>query len=413
MPFSTTCKTTCKTAVTNGTGDPTDTMSQSRDEGGDKALRAFSRAALAIAGELALENVLQQITEAARELAHARYAALGVPGPDGKLEDFIAVGMSATEIAAMPHWPRGEGLLGAMAFGELIRIPRISDDPRSAGFPENHPKMESLLGVPIRAGDEVLGQLYLTEKIGAAEFTLDDQRLIEVLAAHAAIAIRNARLYGQVGRLAVIEERNRIGMDLHDGTIQSIFAVGLALESARLSLSSDTPDLHDAGQLLDGAINGLNDVIRDIRNFILDLRPQRFSGDLGSGLERLVREFQMNANVPVTLDAPTEAVTDLPSIVARTLFLNAQEALANVARHASATSVNMSVTRSGQSVTLRVADDGTGFEPTESNRPLGHGLANMRTRADDLNGAFRLESAPGHGTVVEITLPALSTPRTA
>lgn len=373
----------------------------------DEALRALNDAALAVAGNLSLERVLHQIVESARELVGARYAALGVPDSEGLLARFVYSGMPAEQAAKIDHLPEGRGLLGAILDeGRTIRIPRIGDDPRSYGFPEHHPRMESFLGVPIRIGGEIAGNLYLTDKINGDEFTRHDQQLIELLAAHAAIAIKNARLYEQVGRLAIVEERSRIGMDLHDGVIQAIYAVGLTLESARLLLPDD--DHNEAVKLIDSAIDNLNDAIRDIRNFILDLRPRQFDSDLSQGLARLTREFQANTMVPVTLDVPPEAVRGLPSPIARALFFTVQEALANVARHARASQVTISARRNAETVSICVVDDGRGFDVDVRAQTTGHGLANMRARAEEQGGEFAVESEPGEGTRICLQLPALS-----
>lgn len=395
-----------------------------------QALRALNRAALAIAAEVSLEKVLKQITDSARELVGARYAALGVPDSEGGLEKFVTSGLSSQQAKAIPYLPQGSGLLGAiMREKRTIRLPRISEDPRSVGFPPKHPPMVSFLGVPIIAGSEVLGNLYLTDKINApegqsweqtrawepahsweraqawevaVEFTAADQRLVEMFAAHAAVAIQNARLYEQVGRLAIIEERSRIGMDLHDGVIQSIYAVGLTLESARLLLPAEPAEAND---ILLQAIANLNDAIRDIRNFILDLRPQRFSGDLNQALARLIREFQANVMIPVKFLAQPGSLTSLPLPISRTIFLTTQEALANVARHARATEVTVEIWHEVEKIVLCVDDDGIGFNIKEQTQSVGHGLANMRARAEELNGACTIKSTPGQGTQVCLQLP--------
>jgi signal transduction histidine kinase len=374
----------------------------------NRQLAALNQAAVAIAGELSLDKVLQQIVEAARDLIGAQYAALGVPDAAGYLETFIYSGLTADQAKQMDHLPRGLGLLGALIHEQRpVRIPRLSDDPRSVGFPPNHPPMASFLGVPIVAGSESLGNLYLTNKLSTPEFTADDQALVEMLAAHAAVAIQNARLYQQVGRLAIVEERTRIGMDLHDGIIQSIFAVGLTLESARLSLPEAATD---SEQLLQRAIDSLNDTIRDIRNYILDLRPRHFQGDLSEGLGRLVREFQANTLVEVELVAPAKLLANLPTAVARTIFLSTQEALANVARHARAKAVKVVVKKVESAVHLTVSDDGQGFDMSNQSRTVGHGLANMQARANELEGAFILESQPGRGTSITLQLPLTERP---
>ena len=377
---------------------------QEQLENRNKQLAALDQATMAISGELTLEKVLQQIVNAARELVQAEYAALGVPNAEGYMDAFVHSGMSPETVEAIPHLPKGEGLLGAIVQERKpIRLPHLQDDPRSVGFPEGHPPMESFLGVPVLAGGEMLGNLYLTNKMGAAEFSLADQEMVELLAAHAAIAIQNARLYEQVGRLAIVEERTRIGMDLHDGVIQSIYAVGLTLESTRLVLQQNP---EEADTLLAHSINALNDTIRDIRNFILDLRPHRFGGDLQKGLGRLVREFQANAIVPVTLTIPPDSIENLPTPVTRSLFLTTQEALANIARHAKATQVEVTFRRTDDhKIQLTIQDNGEGFDVQSKTYSVGHGLSNMRARADDLNGTCKIHSVSGEGTTITLTLP--------
>jgi PAS domain S-box-containing protein len=158
-----------------------------------------SRSILAITSELAIDNVLNRIVDLARELSGARYAALGVPGPDGVLESFLTSGMSKEDTARIAHQPRGMGLLGVLLTDQqTVRLRDLSEHPASIGFPEHHPPMASFLGVPIVSRGRVLGNLYLTEKRTGPEFTDDDARLVEVLARHAAVAIENAQLYRQV-----------------------------------------------------------------------------------------------------------------------------------------------------------------------------------------------------------------------
>ena len=367
-------------------------------------IQSLHEATLAIAELADLNNVLQRIVNVAQEVVGADYVALGVPNKDGYLDAFVHAGITQEDANRMAHYPHGLGLLGAIIREEkVIRIDAIQDDYRSVGFPEGHPPMVPFLGVPVRAGDEVLGNLYLTNKMGGRSFDEFDQELVELLASHAAVAIQNARLYEQVGRLAIVEERTRIGMDLHDGVIQSIYAVGLTLESTRLVMQNDPAD---AEVLVDHAINALNDTIRDIRNFILDLRPHRFSGNLEGGLGRLMREFQANTMVPVTHTFDPVELENLPPPVSRSLFLTTQEALANIARHANASQVFISLTRMNEAeIALRLRDDGDGFDVQSKNYSVGHGLSNMRARAEDLDGSFEIESVPGEGTSINLILP--------
>ncbi len=370
----------------------------------DQTLSAIHRAALTITSELSLQRALETIVKTAKELVGARYAALGVPGIRGGLEQFITEGMTEDEIKRMPHPPEGKGLLGLIQkFPQTIRLDDIRQSPHSVGFCPNHPVMTSFLGVPIVARGEVLGSLYLCDKADGTPFTDEDQSIIETLAAYAAVAIENARLYQQVRRLAVLEERERIGMDLHDGIIQSIYAVGLTLEHSMLLLE-DEPEA--AASRLRYAIDALNQTIRDIRNYIMDLRPQRMQArDLGESLRQLVREFRANALVEIQLnmDSGIEQVLDEGTSTA--LFHIAQEALANAAKHAGATELRVVVERLDHHVCLRVYDNGVGFDPSQVDQLLGHGLSNMTLRAQAVGGQLEIESKPVEGTTIKAILP--------
>ncbi len=365
---------------------------------------AFNEATLTITAELTLDRVLQRIVHLARELVHARYAALGIPDGHGGLEQFLTSGLDEEQVAQVEHPPRGIGLLGVlMRSTRPIRVARISEDPRSAGFCKGHPIMTSFLGVPIISKGVLLGTLYLTDKIGAAEFSEDDEQLIVMLAAHAAIAIENARLYQQVQRLAVLEERERIGMDLHDGIIQSIYAVGLMLEYSNLLLEEDPTG---AKTKLSQAITSLNEVIRDIRNYILDLRPQRFQGqDLASALFEMIRAFRANTLIQADLRVEAESDLGLTQGQAAGLFHIAQEALANVAKHSRARLVDVTLARDGSRVTMSIRDNGRGFDRANVRAYEGHGLRNMEARARLLGGKFAVHSEPGQGTTVTVTVP--------
>jgi signal transduction histidine kinase len=368
-----------------------------------QALVALNKAALDISMDLELDQTLQHIVDSARELVSADYAALGVFNSERELETFVYSGVSPEMADDIGSPPEGRGLLGAVLNSPYpVRVSDVSRDARSEGTPEGHPSMTNFLGVPITAGDEIQGNLYLTNKVGEHEFTEDDEQLITIFASHAAIAIKNARLYEEVGRLAIIEERSRLGMDLHDGVIQSIYAVGLTLESAQMILE-ETPD--DARELLSQGIAGLNDAIRDIRNFILDLRPRRFAGDLTSGVARLVREFRANAMIEVDMAVSHEMADSIPPAVSQAVFLTAQESLANIARHARATSAALELGRDDESIWLNVIDDGRGFDIEMQNQTVGHGLANMRARAEELGGTFTVESEVGQGTTIKLKLP--------
>ena len=367
-------------------------------------LIALHKASLELVKDVSLDHLLERIAKVACEQSDARYAALGVLDEDGKLVKFISVGMTDDEIKLIAHPPVGKGLIGELMDTEVpLRVPVIQEHPRSSGFPAYHPQMVSFLGVPIRAANKQLGQIYLTEKIDAPEFTADDEKIIQMLAAYAAAAIQNARLHENTRRLAVLEERERIGMDLHDGIIQAIYGVGLSLESALHSFD-DEPE--DAKTRVRHSIDGLNQAIRDLRGYILDLRPRQMGNEgLMSGLNRLITEFRANTLANVQLSGTENEVKDLPQSHSMVLFHIGQEALANVAKHAKAKQVDISLWSTDERVLMEIHDNGKGFEMEKMNASIGHGLANMQTRVRAVGGDVDISSVVDEGTTVLAWVP--------
>jgi signal transduction histidine kinase len=368
------------------------------------ALKAVDEAARAIAGLLDVEEALQLIVERVRALVGARYAALGIVGPDDQIQRFITSGMTQHERAAIGPLPRGRGLLGLiMRKARSYRIPNIAGHPDSSGFPPNHPPMTSFLGVPVTSQGRSVGNFYLTDKAGATEFTADDQRLVELFALHAGIAIDNARLHQQAADYAIVQERDRIGRDLHDGIIQSLYAVSLSLEDLpEMMLAS--PD--EAEGRVDAAIDSLQASIRELRNFIYGLRPETFDGaDVPAGLVALAEQFRYNTLVEIEIDVDPRAAEDLPEEHGIELLQLVREALSNAARHARARHLELSFRREADGPTLVIADDGVGFDPSGHVAAGHHGLANMTDRAEAIAATMRVESAPGTGTRIIVALP--------
>jgi two-component system sensor histidine kinase DevS len=545
----------------------------------EERLVALHRASLELVKDVSLDTLLERIATVALEQVNARYAALGVMDESGKLTRFIHVGMTIDEVRKIPHPPEGRGLLGEVIKADFpIRVTEISEHPSSVGFPAKHPQMHSFLGVPIKAGDKPLGQIYLTEKIGAPEFTQDDEGIIEMLGTYAAVAIQNARLYddlrehdmaltrrnedlfllnsiaevltasldlddilaktlglvmdylhveageifllqddrkslrlvlqrgeaaeafwsrnlfdigeGIVGlvaqngesiishdlvhderflrdavakagfrqlacfpltsagrvvgvlsaatssltpldehevqlltavcgwaglaienarlhsnarRLAVLEERERIGMDLHDGIIQSIYGVGLVLEHAKL-LAVEDP--RHAQSRIQQAIKELNETIRDIRSYILDLRPRQLGNEnLMMGLKRLVTEYRANTLSEAALSGNPDDLNDLRQDHALALFHICQESLANVAKHAAARKVDIFIWKTDDRVLMEIRDDGNGFDLEKMTMTLGHGLSNIHTRAHNVGGDVEITSTIGEGTSILAWVP--------
>lgn len=230
-----------------------------------------------------------------------------------------------------------------------------------------------------------------------------EMQFLSALSSWVGTAIENAQVNLQQRRIAVLEERERIGMDLHDGVIQSIYAVGLILEHARL-LMEEEPDR--AQKRIKQAIGDLNNTIRDIRAYILDLRPhQLYDEDLMQGINRLVIEFRTNTLVNAVLQTPSEKLDNLSGERATILFHICQEALANVARHAQAMNVDVCLWATGERILLEIRDDGRGFDLNQVKFTLGHGLPNMQTRARNVGGDVDISTESDKGTSILAWVP--------
>jgi signal transduction histidine kinase len=368
------------------------------------ALEAMSDAVHAIAGERAVEPVLQRIVGVSRELAGARYAALGIPDGQGNFSQFITAGMSEELIAAMGPLPRTHGLLGAMLDTDRpYRTDDIKRDPRFRGWwPSAHPQMASFLGVPIRSRAGVLGALYLTDKEDAPGFTEEDERLIQMLAAHAAIAIENARLYERGRELSFVEERNRLARDLHDSVVQKLFGVVLAAQSAATLFDRDRESARAQVEKLQELTQ---DAIQELRSLIFQLRPPAVESDgLAAALAKHVQVLRRVHRQDIDLTATGEP--RLRPEVDDEVFRIAQEALHNALRHAAAARLEVALEESKGRLVLTVRDDGVGFDPAATDhRSRRLGLTSMEERAASLGGTLGIDSTPGEGTTIRLEVP--------
>jgi len=367
-----------------------------------RRLRALNEAGLALSAELETETLLHKIADLARVVGDARYAALGTFDEDGVVTRFYTSGISEEDHAKIGHLPVGKGILGLLPHaGRPIRLRDLQEHTASVGFPPNHPPMKSFLGVPIRWRGESVGNLYLTEKQGGPEFTTEDEEALLTLAAQAGIAIENARLYAQTRQMSVLEERHRIGMDLHDGAIQSLYGLGLQLEDASARIDT-APD--EAKVVLGRVGDRLNAAIADLRNYVLGLRPIRGSDQsLAVSLPTLGSHIATNAllDVDVTVDPAAEASLDRATREA--VFYVAADALGNVARHARARHAGISLRRDDEAVLLEIVDDGVGYDT--STAVAGLGLRNMRERAFSAGALLDVISTPGGGTRLRMRIP--------
>ena len=372
-------------------------------------MAGLHKAALTLTKEIELATVLQSVVDEARTLVAAQYGALGVLEEEGNyIDQFIVSGITQQHRALMGPPPRGNGILGALIkTGEPIRVPKISEDPRSVGFPPNHPPMRSLLGVPISFQGEILGDLYVTDKAGdsgtVTAFSEQDQQLLEMFATQAAIAIKNAQFHRQSQQLTLLRERDRFGMDLHDGVIQSIYGIGLMLEEAQNRFDSET---QGGKELISHAIDGLRSTIRDIRNYIMDLRPQQFQGrDLREGLAELARELRAHSFLSIDIQVETDDLMRLSPEQTVEILHMSREALTNVRKHARASQVDIHVTSQDDVLQISISDNGIGLDPNQLTTETGNGLHNMQDRAQGLGGNVMFSKRESGGTRVQFEVP--------
>jgi signal transduction histidine kinase len=370
------------------------------------ALRGLLHAVLAIGSDLDLGAMLHRIVESAVELVGARYGALGVLDEAGVgLAQFLTVGVDDDTHDAIGHLPEGHGILGVLvADPRPLRLPDLRAHPDSFGFPPHHPPMCSFLGVPIKVRDQVFGNLYLTDKVDAAEFSELDEELVVGLASAAAVAVDNARLHVTVRSLALVHDRERIARDLHDTVIQRLFATGLSLQGT-VRLVRDGAEVMER---IEQAVEDLDVTIKHIRSAIFGLSTTADSSD---GVRDRVRSLlQESATVlgfepRVVFDSAVD--TMVPEAITADLLATIGEALTNVARHAGATRVDVSLTVEDE-VVLKVADDGVG--PPPPGTPGGRGLRNMAVRAERHGGTLQLDAGRTGGTILIWRTPTQATP---
>jgi len=367
-------------------------------------LQQLLEAVLVLEADFDLDIALRHIVEQARQLVNARYGALAVIEPgSGRLAQFVNDGFTPEEVDRIDHLPRGEGLLG-MIFdsGHPLRLADLTRHPASAGFPAHHPAMKSFIGVPVLVHGEVFGNLYLTDRIDADEFSEEDGDILQALALAAGIVVDNARLHAKVGELGVATERARIAHDLHDTVIQRLFATGLSLQSAIRQVSAP-----EALRVIHTAIDDLDDTIRQIRTSIFALEPL----PVGRRSPR-TRVLELCAESVRSLGfEPSVAVsgpidTEVSEHVAGHMLAVLREALANVARHAHASRVHVGLVVAEHRLLLTVSDDGVGLPPGSG--PASRGLTNMAERAKLLGGSFTIAPGAESGTEMNFEVPLVT-----
>ena len=392
-------------------------MSDGLDE-----LYQVSQAVLSVTRQMSVRDVLQVIVRSARSLVGARYAALGVPDEGDSFAEFVVDGISSAEWQAIGPLPRRHGMLAVLLNeGKPERLADIRKDPRFEGWPSSHPQMSHFLGVPVRDGDRILGIIFAANKTSAAAagrgFTERDLQILSLFAAHAAIALTNARLYERSRELSVLQERSRLARDLHDAVTQKLFSIRAHARAAAVLAARDPVDAVRVRAEIEvvGALGA--EAHAELRAVIDGLAPPDLAA---AGLAESLRRYAALAGrahgVPVTFTA-----ADLPALGPRAeaaLYRVAQEALHNALRHAGASGVRVALSmapskapsmapskapsKKPRQVVLEVSDDGHGFAPEAPSGGLG--LASMRERAAAAGAALTIRSGQT-GTLVRMTVP--------
>jgi signal transduction histidine kinase len=376
-------------------------MSDGLDE-----LYQVSQAVLSVTRQMPVRDVLQVIVRSARSLVSARYAALGVPDEGDSFAEFVVDGISGEQWAAIGPLPRRHGMLAVLlSGGKPERLADIRDDPRFVGWPRAHPDMSHFLGVPVRDGDQVLAIIFAANKVPAAAagrgFTERDEEILSLFAAHAAIALTNARLYERSRELSVLQERARLARDLHDAVTQKLFSIRAHAKAAAVLAGRDPVDAARVQAEIEVVGELGAEAHAELRAVIDGLAPPDL---VAAGLASSMRGYAMLAGraqgVPVTF-----AAAELPALspsVQAALYRVGQEALNNALRHAGATGIRVALSRTPRRVVLEVADDGRGFRPELPSAGLG--LASMRERAATAGGLLTIRSRRS-GTLVRMTVP--------
>ena len=350
-----------------------------------------------------LAEVLQSLAVRAQTVTGADYAAISTFDDDGQMTRFIYTGMSEEQARRLGSPPSGKGLLGELArHSKPMRVERLREHPASSGWPAAHPEMDAFLGVPIRAGGRTIGSLYMTRSPGRPPFNEADEAAALVLGLQAAVSVASVMHRERSGRVFLLEERVRIAHDLHDGTIQSLYALGLELDAAASSTV-----VAELGDVIRTSVQRINDLISDIRGYISTLEAESplAQPELSRDIAFVIRQL-VPPGTDTVVNITAAALQELTARDSEDLLYIAREALSNAVRHGLPTKVAVDLRQSAEATSLTIQDNGVGFD--QANVRSGLGTVTMRTRAERLSAELTILGIPGMGTTVRVSLPRRS-----
>jgi two-component system, NarL family, sensor histidine kinase DevS len=370
----------------------------------ERWLQAVREVTGAILAGAEAEEVLRLVARWARELVGADLATVVTPGAVGEqMRITIAEGSHAAELEGMPV-----PLAGSLS-GEVILTgrPLILDDawadPRSHRPMVSSGRMGPSLFVPLSLRGEPIGTLAVANRVGGRRFDEEDVRLVESFAEQASLGLEYGRAQRRLQRLSVVEDRERIAKELHDGVVQALFAVGLSLQGTAAIVAESR-----AAERLQDAVNEIDRVIGDLRTYIFGLRPHVLSSTrgLGEALDQVAQEFEATSGVTTVVELDESLEGPLAPHAVHLVQLT-REALSNVGRHAGARTCRVSLRRARGSAVLEIDDDGHGFDLAAANGAGGGrmGLANLRSRTASIGGDLEISSVVGEGTTVRVSVP--------
>jgi signal transduction histidine kinase len=363
-----------------------------------EAVREISSAILA---SMDVDSVLQIIARRARELVDAATATIVTPAPGGGRDSLtikVADGAHAAQLIGLPVPTQGSVSGDVIRTGQTEVLADASRDGRTYQPMIALGNMGPMVLVPLVLRGRPFGTVTVANPVGGAAFDEEAVRLVETFADQASVVLEYGRAQTELNRLSVLDERERIGRELHDGVIQSLFSVGMGLQ-ATANRSRD-PEVESR---VEAAVGEIDRAIRDLRNYIFGLRPGILADrQLEQALEDLAREFEEKSGVTTVTDIDGTVAAELAPRAADLVQLT-REALSNVGKHAQATTCRVSLHRDDDQAILEIDDDGKGFDPAAPHAGLG--LRNLKERGVAIGGRVTVETKAGEGTTIQFAVP--------